>query len=164
LENLTVVRNGAGQSLVPFQVRPSAIAAQVALSVGFENLLVRRYTFDLRRGNLIGPEGGTVAGLAGFSVAIPAGSLAQTAPVPLAPVPAAGLGIAVPPGYQLLAAVRLDVGGQTLASPAQLRWASATDPTGNGLVWVEIAEINGFLRPRFNGPGRYDPGNHYVET
>src|SRR5262249_42233695 len=93
-----------------------------------------------------------------------AGSLAQTAPVTLAPVTAAGLGIAVPPGYQLLAAVRLDVGGQTLASPAQLRWASATDPTGNGLVWVEIAEINGFLRPRFTGPGSYAPGTHYVET
>jgi RHS repeat-associated protein len=164
LEDLTLSRNGAGQAIVPFRVRPSSTAAQVALSVGYENLAVRHYAADLTRGNLIGTGGGTVAGPTGFSVVIPAGALSQTVPVSLTQVNAPDVPVAIPSGYHLVAAIQLSLGGQTLTQPAALKWASATDPTGSGLIWAEVTSLNGISRARFVNPGRYDSVNHLVET
>lgn len=169
LEDLTLLRDGAGHTIVPFQVRPSAIAAQVALSVGYEHLSVKHYTFDLHLGSVLGSGGGTVTGPLGFSVQIPPSALTQTVPVTLSEVSGAGdLPIPVPTGYEFVAAVRLDLAGQTLASPAALKWATSTGLTGSSLVWVEVADVNGVTRPRFTGPGRYDkttePTKPFVET
>src|SRR5262249_16179700 len=122
--------------IVPFRVRPSATAAQVALSVGYENLAVRHYAADLTRGNLIGTGGGTVAGPTGFSVVIPAGALSQPVPVPPPQLTPPAAPVAIPSGYHLVAAIQLALGGQTLTQPAALKWASATDPTGSGLIWA----------------------------
>ncbi len=164
LEDLMVVRDGTGQTIVPFRVRPSATAAQVALSVGYENLTVRHYAVDLTRGNLIGSGGGTVAGPSGFSLVIPAGALTQTVPVSLTQVNPSDVPVAIPAGYHLLAAIQVALGGQTLTQTAALKWASATDPTGSGMIWVEVASFNGITRPRFVNPGRYDSVNKLVET
>jgi RHS repeat-associated protein len=165
LENLTLLRDGTGKTIVPFRVRPSATAAQVALSVGYENLVVKHYTFDLRRGNLIGSAGGAVTGPLGFTLVVPANALTQTVPVNMTQVSgAAELPIAIPTGYVYKAAVRVDFSGQTLTAPATLRWASTTDPTGSGLVWVEAATLNAVSRARFAGPGRYDATNKWAET
>lgn len=164
LEDLTVLRDGTGQTVVPFRVRPSPTAAQVALSVGYENLTVRHYAIDLTRGNLIGSAGGTVSGPSGFSLVIPANALSATVPVSLTQVNPADVPVAIPAGYHLVSAIQLGFGGQTLTQPAALKWASLTDPTGSGLIWVEVRTLNGITRPRFVNPGRYDSVNKLVET
>lgn len=164
LEDLTVLRDGTNQTIVPFRVRPSPTAAQVALSVGYENLTVRHYAIDLTRGNLIGSGGGTVSGPSGFSLVIPANALTATVPVSMTQVNAADVPVAIPAGYHLVSAIQLGFGGQTLTQPAALKWASLTDPTGSGLIWVEVTTLNGLTRPRFVNPGRYDSVNKLVET
>jgi hypothetical protein len=165
LADLTVVRDGAGRAVVPFRIHPSATAAQVALSVGFEDLTVKRYSYDLRRGDLVGASGGTVAGASGFSLTVPPNALTQTVPVKLTPVAsAADLGIPVPAGYRFLAGLQITLGGKNLAAPATLSWSSAADPTGGGMVWAEVAEWNGLLRVRFVAQARYNAASAAVVT
>src|SRR5262249_7808047 len=165
LADLVVVRDGAGRSIVPFRVRPSDTASQVALSIGYENLQIKQYPFEVRRGDLLSPSGGVVSGSGGFSVAIPAGALTETIPVSLSPITdPANLPVPIPAGFKFLSALQLSLGGQTLSQPAALRWGSASDPTDGGLVWVEVVSVAGVARLIFSAPGRYDAVNSWVET
>ncbi|HKD11339.1 MAG TPA: Ig-like domain-containing protein, partial [Thermoanaerobaculia bacterium] len=165
LADLVIVRDGAGRALVPFRVRPSDTAGQVALSVGYENLQIKQYPFEVRRGDLLSPGGGVISGAGGFSLAVPAGALSATIPVNLSPIAdPKNLPVPIPQGFTFLAAVDVSLGSNTLQLPAALRWGSPADPTGGGLVWLRASTIGGIARLQFIAPGRYDAANSWVET
>jgi RHS repeat-associated protein len=115
---------------VEFVVSPSPRAAQVLLDVGYENLRLFPFPEEIEREPVVGPPGGTVEGPQGVELTVPEGALAVRVPVTAELLDAAELA-ALPEvaGFDTLAAVRIDLQGQTLSRPATL---SLPAPAGAG--------------------------------
>ncbi len=168
LSDFVVQRSAAGDQVVAFPIRPSDEAARVALSVGFEKIAVKHYPFEIRRGDLLPPSGGTVSGAGGFSVTVPGGAVSQAIPVTMTPLSNPGdLPVGVPAGYHLMSAVRLALGEVTLGQAALLRFTPADGsalPASAQYVWVEASAAAGGLVVRFVARGSFDPSTGSVST
>ena len=69
--------NAAGSvGAMDFNVSPSPRAAQVILDVGWENISVYPFPEQLERGQVLGPEGGSVSSADGVELFLPEGALA----------------------------------------------------------------------------------------
>ncbi|HSL83702.1 MAG TPA: Ig-like domain-containing protein, partial [Thermoanaerobaculia bacterium] len=106
---------------VEFVVSPSPRAAQVLLDVGYENIRLFPCPEEVEREPVVGPPGGTVETPEGVELTVPEGALAVRVPVSAELLDAAELA-ALPEvtGFDTLAAVRIDLQGQTLGRSATL--------------------------------------------
>jgi len=168
LSDFVVQRSAAGAQVVAFAIRPSDEAARVALSVGFEKIAVKHYPFEIRRGDLLPPSGGTVSGAGGFSVTVPDGAVSQAIPVTMSPLSnPADLPVDIPAGYHLVSAVRLVLGEVTLGRSAVLRFVP---PDGSALsasspyVWAEVSDAGSDLIVRFIARGAFEPSTGAIST
>jgi RHS repeat-associated protein len=136
---------------IVFRVSPSPKAAQVLLDSGYENIRLYPFPEQLERGLILGPAGGTVTSPDGVEVSLPEGALASRTVVKGRLLSAQELatysGGAIE-GYQLLAGVRVELTGATLARPATLRLptpaGTPADATGDKRVvltsWIDQPE------------------------
>ena len=143
-ERGTAAERAAGA--MEFIVSPSPRAAQVLLSVGFENIRLFPFPEEVERGPLVGPDGGTVESPQGVELTIPEGALASKVPVSATLLTTAELA-ALPAvaGYDTKAAVRVDLSGATLARPATLSLptpaGTASDsPASPKVILAELVE------------------------
>jgi RHS repeat-associated protein len=138
----------AAAGAAEFIVSPSERAAQVLLEVGWEDITVYPFPDQLERGLLLGSAGGAVTSPDGIEVELPEGALPERTVVRAARLSADDLA-ALPtvPGFDTLAAVRLEWDGHTLAREATVRLpepdatpeAIAGDPRLILAEWMELA-------------------------
>ena len=106
---------------VEFVVSPSPRAAQVLLDVGYENIRLFPFPEEVEREPAVGPTGGSVESPEGVVLEVPEGALAVKVPVTVRLLPADELAALAPvAGFDTLAAVRVELQGQTLGRPATL--------------------------------------------
>lgn len=133
---------------VEFVVSPSERAASVLLDVGYENIALYPFPDALERGQVLGSGGGTVSSADGVELTLPEGALPSRTAVEATLLDADELAALSPvAGFDTLAAVRLDFGGQVLArratlsldTPAGTPQAVPGDPR---LVLAELVEAS----------------------
>ncbi len=126
-----------------FMVSPSPRAAQVLLDVGYENIRLFPFPEDVERGPVVGPTGGTIETPEGVVLEVPEGALSVQVPVSAELLDGTELA-ALPEvaGFDTLAAVRVDLAGQTLGRPAALSLPApaATAPAVAGDPRLVLAE------------------------
>jgi hypothetical protein len=105
-----------------FRVSPSPRAAQVLLQSGYDNIRLFPFPESLERGQILGPAGGSITSPDGVELVVPEGALSERAIVKVRLFTAAELASQpVPAGYDLTAAVRVDLAGLALARAATLK-------------------------------------------
>jgi hypothetical protein len=106
---------------VEFMVSPSGRAASVLLDVGYENIALYPFPEALERGQVLGAGGGSLSSADGVELTLPEGALPSRTAVEATLLDADELAdLSQVAGFDTLAAVRLDFGGQVLARPATL--------------------------------------------
>ncbi len=143
----------AGAARSRFLLSPSETARTLPLKMGAEDVTLRGYG-EAVEGNVVGPEGGTVADSEGDRADLPAGALADPTAVTLTRKTAQDLPLAVPAGTELAGAVDLDLGGRSLLMPAALSLALSPTPAvgekglllavvnlESGLAWRPVAAL-----------------------
>lgn len=112
---------GAAGSLT-FRISPSPRAAQVLLDTGYENVRLFPFTEQLERGQVLGPAGGSVSSADGVELFVPESGLAQKTVVRARLLSSSEFSaLPVPAGFSLVAGVRVDLSGFSLARPATLK-------------------------------------------
>ena len=96
-------------------------------------------TPDTSSPGIVGAAGGTASDAAGDSIQIAAGALPRQAALGIARVSADAASVAVPAGFDLLAAIDVDLVGQTLAAPAQLSIATPSSVSSSDQVVIAFA-------------------------
>jgi RHS repeat-associated protein len=152
--DLVVYRSPSGALRSRFGLQPSAEAASTPLTVGAEDVSIRPYAGETVRGNVLGPQGGSVATDEGDTASIPAGGLAEPTAVTLTRLPQTELPRAVPAGTSFLGLLHLDLSGRALSAAAQLTLELGVASTagdkgllyqavdlGNGALWRPVASL-----------------------
>ena len=98
--------------------------------------------------SVVGPGGGTVTSTDGDTLLVPTGALPDTVPITLRRLTAADAGVTVPAGFELLAALQVDLVGVTLSAPAQLSTAAAGGLTAQDQILVARAFTDPFGQRR----------------
>jgi len=111
LADLSLLRRGDGSLGLSIPVRASEGAGRVALSVGYERFAVKKFPFEVRRGVVVGPTGGTATGSSGWAATLPTGAVSGSTSVALTAIGVSELPASVPQGFDFLAAVRLATAG-----------------------------------------------------
>ncbi|MEM8963524.1 MAG: Ig-like domain-containing protein, partial [Acidobacteriota bacterium] len=147
--DLIVYRAASGLHRSVFRLQPSETAQTVPLELGTEDVVVTLYGDEGVRGDVLGPDGGAVTNDQGDTVSIPVGALAEPTAVVLRRVNASDLPIAVPSTGATDGIVELDLGGRTLAAPADLSLSMTTPPVAGaqGLL-LGLVEVDGVWRWR----------------
>jgi RHS repeat-associated protein len=147
--DLVVYRSPSGALRSRFGLQPSAEAASTPLTVGAEDVAIRPYAGETVRGNVLGPQGGSVATDEGDTVSVPAGGLAEPTAVTLTRLPAAELPLAAPAGASFLGLLRLDLSGRSLGAAAQLSLELGAAPAAGdqGLLYQAV-DLGGAMRWR----------------
>ena len=141
---------------VDFIVSPSERASAVLLEVGYEDITLYPFPEELERGQVLGAAGGTVTSPDGVELSLPEGALPSRTAVSASLLTDDELaGLAVVPGFDTLAAVRLDFGGRVLARPAALSLDTpeSTPEAIDGdprLVLTELVEVAADGRGSYN--------------
>ena len=112
-----------------FLLAASDAARLLPIELGEENVTVLPYGGEIVRGNVLGPQGGSVLGPSGDRIDIAAGALVRPTPVQLEPAAEGTLPLPVPEGFAFAGALRLDLSGETLLEPATLFLALADAPS-----------------------------------
>lgn len=150
LADLLLQRRADGTTGLSIPVRASDLARRAALSLGWERFAVKKFPFEVRQGTVVTPGGGTVPGPSGWSLGMPAGAVTTPVSVTLTPLASPELPAAIPPGFTLVAAVRVGSGGSAFALPASLSTKlAAAPPAGQDLLLVAFDDRDGLvvLRP-----------------
>lgn len=141
--DLLVFRAPAGQPRSRFWLQPSPLAASLPIELGAEDVTVRTFGETTVRGNILGPDGGSVLGSDGDVFDVPAGALAQPTAVTVRRRTVADLSHAAPAGYPVLGVVEVSLGGIHLGSAGRLTVATDEAPAAGSrgllLGTVEIA-------------------------
>ncbi|MEM6793799.1 MAG: Ig-like domain-containing protein, partial [Acidobacteriota bacterium] len=140
--DLILYRDSAGQPESSFWLEPSEAARQQPVDVGSEVVTVRPYGDETVRGDVLGPEGGSVQNAEGDRVDLPAGALAQPAAVVVERLGVADLPLAAPRGAAVEGVVKIDLGPNALLAPADFTLALDPAPSGEGLL-LEVVQISG---------------------
>ncbi len=139
-----------------FFLASSEAARLLPIELGEENVAVLPYGGETVRGNVVGPQGGSVLDPSGDRIDIPVGALVRPTPVQLEPAAEGTLPLPVPEGFAFAGALRLDLSGETLLMPATLFLASAEtppagetgilfgveSPAGGDYAWRPLATIS----------------------
>jgi RHS repeat-associated protein len=148
--DLVLYRAPDGAERSRFRLRASEAAARVPLALGTEGVAVVAYGGETVRGDVVGPNGGTVTSAEGDAVELPAGAFSEPVAVTLTRRPATDLPLPVPAGAELLGVLALDLWGRRAAVTLALEWAASPAPAANerGLVLHLLDLGQGpFLRP-----------------
>ncbi|RLE21964.1 MAG: hypothetical protein DRJ65_14895, partial [Acidobacteria bacterium] len=137
---------GAAGALEVF-VSPSDRAAETLFDIGWENIRLYPFAGSLIRGSIVGPLGGSVVSAGDVEIFLPEGAVSTQTVIQADLLHETDLA-ALPPveGFTILAAVRLDFGGATLARAAHLRLPvpeNTPEPVENLVIlalWHEYAD------------------------
>lgn len=125
--DLVVYRSAEG-SRSRFSLAASEAARRLPIELGEENVTVHPYGGEVVRGNVLGPQGGSVLDPSGDRIDVPVGALVRPTPVQLEPAAVGALPLPVPQGFAFAGALRLDLSGEALLAPATLFLALAEPP------------------------------------
>ncbi|MCP4659083.1 MAG: Ig-like domain-containing protein, partial [bacterium] len=117
-------------------VSPSERATQVLLELGYASIRLYPFPEQLERGQIIGPTGGSITTADGIELLIPEGGLPERTVVSatlLSDNELQSLGLAIQ-GFDLIAAIRTDLGGHTLARAATMTLTLEIDGTAQLLI------------------------------
>ena len=141
--DLVVYRSAEG-ARSRFFLAASEAARRLPIELGEENVTVLPYGGEVVRGNVLGPQGGSVLDPSGDRIDVPVGALVRPTPVQLEPAAMGALPLPVPQGFAFAGALRLDLSGETLLAPAILFLASAEPPSaGEGGLLFGIESLAG---------------------
>ena len=122
--HLVLYHDAQGRPTSHFKLQPSVSAQSRPIRLGAEAVTVLRYTDESVRGNVLGPDGGSVVGDGGDVLSVPAGALGEPTAVTLDRLTVGDLPLAAPRtgvgGGTVDAVIRLDLAGQTLAAAGTL--------------------------------------------
>lgn len=142
--DLVAYRAPAGGLRSRFGLRPSVEAQSSPLRIGSEAVAIHRYADETVRGNVLGPQGGSVVSTAGDQVTVPVGGLLEPTAVTLTRRADTNLPRLVPANTSFLGLLELDLSGRTLAGPAQLTLELGAVPeAGAGLLFQSVDLGNG---------------------
>ncbi len=148
--DLVLYHSPSGAPRSRFHLRPSEAARLLPLRVGAEDVTLAHYGDETVRGDVLGPDGGSVTSEEGDRVDVPPGALAEPAAVVLTRRTAGDLPVAVPAGADLAGVLDLDLGGRLLAAPATLTLAlDPPPPAGAQGLLLQVVDLGAgpFLRP-----------------
>ncbi len=132
-------RPGVGGTLgAAFPITPSRNFTIQELMLGVVRLDVTPF-IDGDTASVLGPGGGTVTNAEGDTLQVPAGALPDDVSITLRRVTAADAGVTVPAGFDLIAALQVDMVGVNLTAPAQLSIAAAAGLTTQDQILVARA-------------------------
>lgn len=127
-----------------FFLGASEAARRLPIELGEENVTVLPYGGESVRGNVLGPQGGSVLDPSGDRVDVPAGALVRPTPVQLESAASASLPLPVPPGFAWAGALQVDFSGETLLAPANLFLALSEPPApGEGGILFGVDSLDG---------------------
>lgn len=165
LADLVLLRRGDGTLGLSIPVRASEGARRVALSVGYERFRVEKFPFEVRRGVVVGPSGGTVTGASGWSATLPSGAVSGPTSIALTALGVAELPAGIPEGFDFLAAVKLSTGGVDFGLPVTLTYVTATPPpSGRDILLVTFEDRGGFLIARPVARASYDAASQTLRS
>jgi RHS repeat-associated protein len=147
--DLLVYRDPGGEPRSLFYLRPSALAASLPIELGVDQVTLRTFGELSVRGNVLGPDGGSVLGEDGDLFEVPAGALAGPTAVTVVRRTAGDLPLAPPAGFVVLGVVQIELGGQELDAAGRLTLSTEEPPAAGaeGLL-LGGAEVDGQLRWR----------------
>jgi len=141
--DLVVYRSTEG-ARSQFFLGASEAARRLPIELGEENVTVLPYGGESVRGNVLGPQGGSVLDPSGDRVDVPAGALVRPTPVQLESAALAALPLPVPPGFAWAGALQVDFSGETLLAPANLFLALSEPPApGEGGILFGVDSLDG---------------------
>jgi len=147
--DLLVFRSPAGNARSRFWLQPSPLAASLPIEIGAEDVSVRTFGATTVRGNILGPDGGSVLGVSGDVFEVPAGALNQPTAVVVTRRTVADLSHPAPAGFPVLGVIEVDLGGAQLAGIGSLTLATETPPTaGSRGILLGTVEVDGETRWR----------------
>ncbi|MDA8016720.1 MAG: Ig-like domain-containing protein [Thermoanaerobaculia bacterium] len=147
--DLILYRDPAEEPASHFWLEPSEAARQEPVDVGSEVVTVRAYGDETVRGDVLGPDGGSVSNLEGDRVELPAGALTEPAAVILQRRAVSDLPLPAPRGGTLDGVIDLDLGPATLNVPASLVFALDPAPgAGTEGLLLEVLQLEGSWRYR----------------
>ncbi len=120
--DLTAYSFGGTTSVVDVNLAPDSQIRLGELKIGSLKADMVRYSAG-SLGMVVGPEGGTVSGEGGSSVILEAGAVNGPIAVRVKKVEPAALTTAPPPGFEVVGAIDLSLGGALLLKPAKLSLA-----------------------------------------
>ncbi|HEX9731527.1 MAG TPA: Ig-like domain-containing protein, partial [Thermoanaerobaculia bacterium] len=139
-----------------FRLRPSTAARTTPIRGGGLELRVVPYGDESVRGNVLGPEGGTVVGDAGDRLAVAAGALTTPTAVTLTRRTVAELPLSAPAGGTVDGVVEVDLGGAELAVPGALTLSMGTPPSA-GEVGLLLLVVDAGGTPRYRAVAELAP-------
>ena len=127
-----------------FTLQPSAEAQTTPIELGTEDVTALPYGDETVRGNVLGPQGGTVTNDDGDRLSVPGGSLTEPTAITLTRQTVGDLPLAAPSGGTVDGVILVDLAGQTLQLPGSLSLKMATPPTAGevGLL-LHVVNVNG---------------------
>ncbi|MEO1086501.1 MAG: carboxypeptidase-like regulatory domain-containing protein, partial [Acidobacteriota bacterium] len=147
--DLILYRDGLGDPSSEFWLTASDAARSEPVDVGSEVVTVRPYGDETVRGDVLGPDGGTVTNLDGDRVELPAGALAGPTAVVVERLTAADLPLGAPRGASVAGVVNVELGAEDLAAAADLTFAQDPAPAaGSEGLLLHVSQIDGEWRYR----------------
>jgi RHS repeat-associated protein len=164
--DLLVFRAPDGEPRSRFWLQPSPLAASLPIEIGAEDVSIRTFGETTVRGNILGPDGGSVLGSQGDLFEVPAGALTRPTAVTVRRRTAGDLPHTAPAGFPVLGVLEVDLGGVQLSGIGRLTLATDDPPAAGarGLL-LGTVEIDG--QPRWQALSELEPvaaGWRTVET
>lgn len=154
--DLLVFRAPNGDPRSRFWLQPSPLAASLPIEIGAEDVTVRTFGETTVRGNILGPDGGSVLGTDGDLLEIPAGALTRPTAVVVKRRSVGDLSHAAPAGFPVLGVIEVDLGGVQLAGAGRLTLATDDPPAaGSRGLLLGTEEIDG--APRWRALSELEP-------
>ena len=146
--DLVLYRNPVGDSASAFWLEPSAAARNLPVRVGSEVVVVETYAEEGVRGNVLGPNGGTVIGEEGDSFDVAPGALSEPTAVVLHRRTPADLPLATPRGVVIDGVLELELEAP-LALPGILSFYLTPPPSAGEVgVLLSLVELDGVIHWR----------------
>jgi RHS repeat-associated protein len=154
--DLLVFRAPDGEPRSRFWLQPSPLAASLPIEIGAEDVSIRTFGETTVRGNILGPDGGSVLGSQGDLFEVPAGALTRPTAVTVRRRTVGDLTHAAPAGFPVLGVVEVDLGGLQLAGIGRLTLATEDPPAaGSRGLLLGTEDIDG--QPKWRALAELEP-------
>jgi RHS repeat-associated protein len=154
--DLLVFRAPDGEPRSRFWLQPSPLAASLPIEIGAEDVSIRTFGETTVRGNILGPDGGSVLGSQGDLFEVPSGALTRPTAVTVRRRTVGDLTHAAPAGFPVLGVVEVELGGVQLAGVGRLTLATDDPPAaGSRGLLLGTEDIDG--QPRWRALAELEP-------
>jgi hypothetical protein len=155
---------GAGSVGASFPITPSRSYTIQELLHGVVSIEVT--TPEASAGGIVGGAGGTVTDGDGDTILVPPGALAADAVLGVSRASGDGIKVPAPAGFDLVAALDIDLVGQTLAQPVQLSTPAPSSIAGGDqlLLALVFTDATGTRRLRLAGVAALESGRIVSHT